>query len=151
MAKGRGSASKKGPKDALIEAMTHLVDEATSVAKPGSKRVVKQLGKLEKRLVAARATEAKRLTQLAAAQGSKGRKQVAKRSKQAGEAAQEVAAIAAKLANVAASAAGSAAGSVGGRVLGAAREVGSAAAQAVEAVSPVKAPAPTAATSKTVM
>ena len=70
----------------------------------------KELRKLEKRLAAARATETKRLQQLAAAQGSKGRKEVAKRQKQAADAASEVASLVSRMAAASASAAGSAAG-----------------------------------------
>ncbi|MDO8483751.1 MAG: hypothetical protein Q7S35_02260 [Candidatus Limnocylindrales bacterium] len=141
MAKGRtGSGKGKGTKDAFIDAMTQLVGDVKGAVDPLSKRAGKELRKLEKRLVAARATETKRRAQLTSAQGSKGRKQVGKRTKQAGDAAKEVAALAARIASLAASAAGSAAGTVGGRVSRAAREVGTAATQAVESVSPIKGP-----------
>ena len=87
----------------------------------------KELRKLEKRLAAARATETKRLRQLAAAQGSKGRKEVAKRQQQAAEAASEVASLVARMAGATASAAGSAAGATGcggrGRAAGRGRAV----------------------------
>jgi hypothetical protein len=141
MAKDRGRSAKgTGAKDALIEAMTDLVGGAKGAMGPLSKRAGKEIRKLEKRLAAARATETKRLRQLAAAQGTKGRKLVARRSKQAGEAAQEVAALVGKMASLAASAAGTAASATGG----AARAVGTAAVQAVEAVSPIKATVPAA-------
>jgi hypothetical protein len=139
MARDRGRSAKgTGAKDALIEAMADLVGGAKGAVGPLSKRATKEIRKLEKRLSAARATETKRLRQLAAAQGTKGRKLVAKRSKQAGEAAQEVAALAGKMTSLAASAAGIAASTTGG----AARAVGTAAVQAVEAVSPIKATPP---------
>lgn len=102
MAKGHGSGIGKGARHALTEAMTHLVGEAKGAVDPLSKRAGKELRKLEKRLLAARATEARRLRQLTAAQGSKGHKTVTKRSRQAGEAAQEVAALAGKIASLAA-------------------------------------------------
>ena len=57
----------------------------------------KELHKLERRLDAARKTETKRLGQLAAAQGTKGRKPVARRAAQASEAASEVASLAARM------------------------------------------------------
>ena len=65
----------------------------------------KELRKLEKRLALARATETKRLSQLTTAQESKGRKEVAKRQRQAADAAGEVAALVSKLAAARASAA----------------------------------------------
>src|SRR5512146_1451584 len=139
MAKDRGrSGKRKVGKTALVEAVSDLVGSSRRALGPLSNSAGKEIRKLEKRLDAARATEAKRLRQLAAAQATKGRKQVAKRSKQAGEAAQEVASLAGKLAGRAASAAGSAAGATGG----AARAVGAAAIQAVEAVSPVRTATP---------
>ena len=58
----------------------------------------KELRKLEKRLALARATETRRLIQLTTAQESKGRKEVAKRQRQAADAAGEVAALVSKLA-----------------------------------------------------
>jgi hypothetical protein len=140
MAKGRtGSGKGKGTTDSLVDAMAQLVGDTKRAVDRPSKRAAKELRKLEKRLVAARAVEIKRLGQLAAATGSKSRREVAKRTRQAGEAAQEVAALAGQIATRAASAAGDAAETVGGKVGGAARRVGTAAAQAAESVSPVKA------------
>src|SRR3972149_5757391 len=46
MAKGRGSANRKGPKDALVEAMTQLVGGAGGGAKAGAERGPKGLRKL---------------------------------------------------------------------------------------------------------
>jgi hypothetical protein len=99
-------------------------------------KAAKELRKLEKRVAAARATETRRLQQLAAAQDSKGRKAVARRQRQAADAASEVTALVSKIAATAAMATGSAAGEVGGAV----KRVGKAALQAADAVSPVKAP-----------
>lgn len=140
MAKGRtGSGKTKGTRESLLDAMTQLVGDTRSAVDRPSKRAAKELRKLEKRLVAARAVEIKRLAQLAAATGSKSRREVAKRTRQAGEAAQEVAELAGQIASRAASATGDAAETVGGKVGGAARKVSTAAAQAAETVSPVKA------------
>ena len=121
MAKGRGRSAKgSAAKGALIGAMTDLVGSARGALVPLSSGAGKEIRKLEKRLIAARATEARRVRQLASAQATKGRKQVAKRSRQAFEAAQEVANLAGKLAGLAASAAGTAASTT----TGAARAVG---------------------------
>jgi hypothetical protein len=89
----------------VIDTVGDVIVDAAGAVTPLSKRAAKSLHKLEKQLSAARKTETKRLRQLATAQGTKGRKQVAKRRKQAEAAAAEVASLASQLAGLAGSAA----------------------------------------------
>ena len=162
-----GSASSKSRAGMVVDTVGDVIVDAAGAVTPLSKSAAKELRKLEKRLASARKTETKRAQQLAAALGSKGRKQVAKRQKQLAAAEADVAGLAAKLAAAASSAAGSAASSVGGvassvggalggaassvggavggaassaggAVAGAARTVGGAALQASQAVSPAR-------------
>src|SRR4029077_7992258 len=58
----------------------------------------REVRKLEKKLAAAREVKAHRLAQLAAAQAGKGKKEIAKRSRQAKSAAADVASLAKKVA-----------------------------------------------------
>ena len=78
----RGGASSRPSTDVIVD--------ADGTVTPVSGRTAKELHKLEKKLAAARKTEAKRLRQLQAAEATKGRKQVAKRTRQATDAAKEV-------------------------------------------------------------
>ena len=78
----------------VVDTVAGVVVDAAGVVTPVSGRVARQLRKIEKKLQAARKTEAKRLRQLAAAEATKGRRQVAKRTHQAADAATEVAALA---------------------------------------------------------
>ena len=123
MAKGRtGSGSGKGARDALVDAVTQLVDDAKGAVDPLSRRAGKELRTLEKRLARARATETKRLAQLAAAQA----RRVASRSPSGpgrpSRRAQDVAGPAGRIASLAASMAGSAAGTVRSAVRAVARQ-----------------------------
>lgn len=73
-------------------------DAGGTVAVEGSaSQADRRVRRLEKRLAAARKIEAKRLRQLEDAEGSKGRKPVTKRRRQAGEAAAHVSSLAAEL------------------------------------------------------
>ena len=91
--KARGSSV---PAD-VLGAVGDLVAAAQHASAPVTGKAAKEIRKLGKQLDAARATEAKRLGQLAKAEASKGRKQVAKRQRQAGEAAAEVASLVARI------------------------------------------------------
>ena len=79
MAKGKG----KGTRTVVVDAVADLVDDAKGIVVPLSRRAAKELRQLDKRLAVVRVAETKRIKQLAIAQQSKGRKQVAKRAKQA--------------------------------------------------------------------
>src|SRR4249920_2105367 len=125
-----GSASGRSRTGVVIDTVSGVIVDAKGVVTPLSKRAAKELHKLEEQLALARKTETKRLRQLAAALGSKGRKEITKRRKQAAEAEAEVAALAAKLASLASTAASSAATTVGEAIADAAKGVGSAASQA---------------------
>ena len=111
MAKRGDKPSKQAerPRGGVVETVTDVIVDADGTVTPVSGRTAKELHKLEKKLAAARKTEAKRLRQLQAAEGTKGRKQVAKRTRQATDAANEVSSLSAKLQSAAAEAAGSAA------------------------------------------
>ena len=111
MAKRGDKPSKQAerPRGGVVETVTDVIVDADGTVTPVSGRTAKALHKLEKKLAAARKTEAKRLRQLQAAEGTKGRKQVAKRTRKATDAASEVSSLSAKLQNAAAEAAGSAA------------------------------------------
>lgn len=104
-------------------------DAVASVIGPLGKQAAKEIDKLESKIAKARATEAKRLRQLAEAQAVKGRKAVAKRRRQVEEATGEVTGLVGRLAKRTAATGAAAVGSL-------AREVGSAAVQAAESVSP---------------
>ena len=93
----------------IVDTVAGVIVDAKGVVTPVPGRLARQIRKLEKKLVVARKTESKRLRQLAAAEASKSRSQVAKRTHQAAEAATEVAALAARLTELATEAAGSAA------------------------------------------
>src|SRR5262245_14429197 len=91
------------PTDAGKDAASGLVGGTRDRVVPLSKKAAKEVQRLEQKLAAATATEAKRLRQLAAAQAGKGEKEITKRRKQAKEAAAEVASLTARLASVAGS------------------------------------------------
>jgi len=93
-----GSSRRPSRSEVVVDVVSDLVVDARGVVAPISKSAAKELHRLEKRLVAARSVESKRVRQLARAQASKGRKAVAKRSRQAAKAATEVASLAARLA-----------------------------------------------------
>ena len=128
MAKPRG---KKGTASSVADAVAGVVT-------PLGTKAAKELSELEKKLSKARAVEVKRLGKLAGAQAAKGRKSVAKRRRQAEAAAEDVAGLIARIAKRAAATGVAAMESVVGAAGDVAREVGSAAAQAAAAVSPVK-------------
>ncbi|MBA2300593.1 MAG: hypothetical protein H0W22_07465, partial [Chloroflexi bacterium] len=73
--------------------MGDLIAAAQHASAPVTGKAARELRKLGKQLDSARATETKRLRQLAKAETSKSRKQVAKRQRQVGEAAADVTAI----------------------------------------------------------
>lgn len=124
----------QGSRTVVVEAVADLVDDAKGVVVPLSKRAARELRQLDKRLAALRLTETKRVRQLATARQSKGRKQVVKRSKQVADVASEVAGLAMRIASLASLAAAAAVDDLREVV----KDVGSAAAQAAGAVSPVK-------------
>ena len=128
MARPRG---KKGTASSVADAVAGVVT-------PLGTKAAKELSELEKKLSKARAVEVKRLGKLAGAQAAKGRKSVAKRRRQAEAAAEDVAGLIARIAKRAAATGVAAMESVVGAAGDVAREVGSAAAQAAAAVSPVK-------------
>jgi hypothetical protein len=115
--KGKHSGPRGVAEDIATEA-SDLVAAARAHASTLGKGAVKELVRLEKGLATARATESKRLRQLAKAQATKGRRTIDKRQRQAAEAATDVAEFVGRLAAVA----------------------GSAVVRAAESVSPVKAP-----------
>lgn len=123
--------------DAVIEAASGLADNAHDLVVPITKGAARELRKLEGKLGDARKTESKRFRQLAAAQASRGKKQVAKRTRQAGKAAADVARIAGRVAEIV----GEAIGNATNTAVSAATDIGEASVRAAEAVSPVKAPA----------
>ena len=84
--RGAGTRAAAG---VIVDTVAGVVVDAKGVVTPVSGKVARQLHKIEKKLQAARKTEAKRLRQLAAAQASKGGGQVKKRTHQAAEAATE--------------------------------------------------------------
>ena len=94
--------------DAVIEAASGLADNAHDLVVPITKGAARELRKLEGKLGDARKTESKRFRQLAAAQASRGKKQVAKRTRQAGKAAADVARIAGRVAEIVGEAIGNA-------------------------------------------
>ncbi|MEO6208174.1 MAG: hypothetical protein ABIP77_09505, partial [Candidatus Limnocylindrales bacterium] len=128
MAKSRG---KKRTASSVADAVSRVV-------MPLGINAAKELGELENKLSKARAREVKRLGKLAEAQAANGRKSVGKRRRQAEAAAEDVAGLIARIAKRAAAAGVAAMESVVGTAGDVAREVGSAAAQAATAVSPVK-------------
>ena len=130
VARMAGKGADHGASDA-VEAVAGALGPMTRKAGRGLK-------KLERKLVDARKVESKRLRQLAVAQEKKSRKEVAKRRLQASAAAADVAGLVARMGDRLREAAGSAADVV----VDAVREVGSAAASAAAAISPVK-PVPT--------
>ena len=133
---GDGSGSTRGRTGMVIDAVSGVIVDAKGVVTPLPKAAAKELRKLEKGLAAARKTESKRLRQVAAAHGPEAGAEIAKRRKQAEEAASEVASLASRIAGVATSAAGSAASTVGDAIGGAAKGVIAAAGQAAAAVTP---------------
>ena len=118
---GDESESTKGRAGMVIDTVSGVVVDAKGVVTPLPKAALKELRKLEKRLASARKTESKRLRQIAAAQGPKGAKELAKRRRQAEEAGAEVAALATRMASLAASSVGSAVSTVGDAIGGAAK------------------------------
>src|SRR4029078_10805940 len=74
----------------VLGAVGDLVAAAQHASAPVTGKAAKELRKPGKALDAARATEAKRLGQLAKPESNKGRKQVAKRQRQAGAAPGQV-------------------------------------------------------------
>ena len=106
---GDESESIRGRAGMVIDAVSGVIVDAKGVVTPLPKAAVKELRKLEKGLAAARKTESKRLRQVAAAaHGPEAGAEIAKRRKQAEDAASEVATLASRIAAVATSAAGSA-------------------------------------------
>ncbi len=130
----RSTTGSSIPAD-VLDAVGSLVATAQTKSAPLTKKAGREIRKLGKQLDSARAKESKRLGQLARAESTKGRKQVDKRRRQAGEAAADVAGIIGRIGDRARSALGTAV-DVGGATM---RNVGSAAADAARAISPVKA------------
>src|SRR4051794_38055677 len=141
--RGTGTKAAAG---VIVDTVADVVVDAKGAVTPVSGKVARQLHKIEKKLKAARKTEARRLRQLSSAESSKKRGHVKKRTHQAAKAATEVAALAARLTDAAADAAGSAANAVGGAVGGATgavadagKSVGAAALRAATVLTPVQA------------